>query len=111
VAAALTTETFMHRSVASRKIAALIASLGINAHRAGVALLLYSGVLLAASLLLATSWSPSAIVVGAVVVCAVHAGAGLALIRRSVWRRVIVVTSGGLHVVLTVAWIVLLVAA
>jgi hypothetical protein len=101
----------MDRSVTTRKIAALIARLGIDANRAGVGLLLYAAVLLVASLLLATSWAPSGIVVGAMIVCVAHASAGLALIRRSVWRPVIVVTSGGLHVGLTVAWIVLLVAA
>jgi hypothetical protein len=101
----------MHCSVASRRIARLIARLGIDSNRAGVGLLVYSALLLASSLLLATSWAPSGIIVGAVIVCVVHAGAGLALVRRSVWRPVIVVTSSGLHVVLTVAWIALLVAA
>jgi hypothetical protein len=98
----LTTEMFMHR---------LIADLANHTTRAGVGLLLYSAALLVASLLLSTSWAPSGIVIGAVVVCVGHASAGLALVRRSAWRHALIVTSAGLHVALTITWAVVLISA
>ncbi|MBI2218162.1 MAG: hypothetical protein HYU51_12770 [Candidatus Rokubacteria bacterium] len=98
-------------SVASRKIAEVVARVAGDARRAGIGLLVYSALLLVASLLLATSWVPSPLIVAAAVVCVGHASAGLALIRQSVWRHAIVATSGGLHVVFTVAWVVVLVVA
>jgi hypothetical protein len=98
-------------SAASREIPELIARVAGDARRAGISLLVYSGVLLVASLLLTTSWVPSTVIVAAAVVCVCHASAGLALLRQSVWRRAIVATSGGVHVVFTAAWVVVLVAA
>ena len=85
-----------------------MARMRIDSRTAGLAVLAYSALLLTASLLLATSWVPLAFVGAAALLCVTEASAGLALLRRSVGRHAIVATCGGLHVVVLVAWIVLL---
>jgi hypothetical protein len=109
IAAALTTETFMNRWIANQKHA--IARLVADATTAGVGLLVYAAALLVASVLLSTSWAPSGIVLAAVIVCACHATAGLALVRQSAWRHAVILTSAGLHVALVITWAVVLVLA
>ena len=94
-----------------RDITALLTGLVADSNRAGTGLLVYAAAVLAASLLLITSWAPGSIVVAAAIVSLAYAGAGLAVIRNSVWRRAIVVTSCGLHVVVAVAWSVVLLSA
>ncbi len=71
--------------------------------------LVYAALLLGSALLLATSRVPPGLIVAAAAVSCIHASAGVALMRRSVWQRAMVATSGGLHVALAVVWIRLLV--
>lgn len=95
----------MQMSATRREVTAL------DTKRAGVGLLVYSALLLAASLLLTASWVPTGMILAATIVCIGHGTAGLALVRRSGGRHALVATSSGLHVMLAVAWIVLLVRA
>ncbi len=101
----------MHRSTAARNALALTARLGLDGKRVGIALCVYAALLLTAALLLATSWAPAGIVAGAAIVAFAHVTAGVALVRRSVRVHAMVATSGSLHAVLTVAWILVLVSA
>jgi hypothetical protein len=102
-------EPFMDRWIASQKRA--IARLVGDATTAGIGLLVYAAALLVAAALLSTSWAPSGILLAAVIVCACHATAGLALVRRTAWRHAMVLTAAGLHVALVITWAVVLVLA
>lgn len=90
-------------------VASFVDQVLADTQRLGVGLLVYAALLLGSALLLATSWVPPGLIVAAAAVACVHATAGLALVRRSVWQRAMIATSGGLHVALAVVWLSLLV--